>query len=82
MALTTSDIRRALFGRKDRSGAYLIQSWTEHDGRPKVWRSKVAYTLAGANRVRQSRWLTEDIRGDQVWVSVLRVEEVDTQPVR
>lgn len=77
--METSDIRRALFGRKDRTHAYLVQSWTVREGRPVIWRSRVAYTLAGANRVRQSKWLTDDIRSDEVWTSVLRVEEVDTQ---
>jgi hypothetical protein len=77
--LTTSEIRRAMFGRADRTHVYLVQSWSIRDGRPQVWRTRMAFTLAGVNRVLRSKWLTDDIRGE-VWTTTLRVEEVNSQP--
>lgn len=79
--LNSSTIRGAMFGRKDRTVVFMVQAWTAIDGKPRMWRTHLAYTEAGVKRILDGKSLTQDIRGE-VWTSVLRVEEIDTRPAK
>lgn len=84
MKLSTSALRKALFGTPDRTSVYLVQAWTTDDlGEPKLWRSIPAYTRAGANRVKQGKKLISGISPKrEVWIVELRVQELDTNIAR
>lgn len=79
--LSTSAIRGAMFGRKDRTHVFMVQAWTLIEGKPFLWRSHLAYTEAGVKRILDGKGLTKNLRGE-VWTSVLRVEEIDTRPAK
>lgn len=79
--METSDVRKRLFGRANRTEAYLVQVWTvPPTGKEMIlWRSETAFTTAGVNRIKRSKHLLQDVRGESI-VTVLRVSEVDTYP--
>jgi hypothetical protein len=80
--METSDVRRRIFGRADRTEAFLVQVWTvPPTGKSTdmiLWRSETAFTKAGVNRIKRSRRLLQDVRGEAV-ILVLKVSEVDTE---
>lgn len=79
MKLTTAALRKAMFGRGDRSSCYIIQAWyvDSQTGEPGIWRSRFAYTEAGVQRIVRGKELTEGIRGEHR-IQILRVQEVDS----
>lgn len=84
MKLSTAALRKALFGTTSRTEVYLVQAWTTDDeGTPKLWRSLPAYTTAGVSRIKASSKITQGISSRrEVWIVVLRVQEIDTNIAR
>lgn len=75
--LSTENLRRAMFGRADRSACFIVQCWyLDKAGDPSIWRSRFAYTWAGVQRILRGSELTDGVRGEHR-IQVLRVQEVD-----
>lgn len=62
----------------ERAAFFMVSSWYRRlDGSVHLWRTRHALTLAGANRIRDSRLLVQGIRNPAL-VTVTRCEVVDS----